>query len=177
MRRPARYALRRDRSPRHVPPLALSRFHSGRTGEYGGSHCGTAAHPTIAAGVIMASIIKQSKLRTPAPALWAQLRDSGKIDKVIPGFFTSTQEGDVRTLSFKDGTVLRERIVDINDAAMRIAYTVLGDTVEHHNASMQVTAVDGGSELVWITDILPDSAAATIAPLLDTLWAALPGKA
>ena len=64
--------------------------------------------------------------------------------------------GDARVVTFANGLVLRERIVDIDDSARRMVYASVGGRATHHQASMQVFAAEGGnSRLVWITDVLP----------------------
>jgi hypothetical protein len=74
----------------------------------------------------------------------------------------TTYDGVARTVTFASGVVLDERIVDIDDKEHRVSWTVLGNRFEHHNGSMQVFADGDGSRLVWITDLLPDEAAAPI---------------
>jgi hypothetical protein len=83
--------------------------------------------------------------------------------RLAPGFVTNTTyDGVARTVTFASGVVLDERIVDIDDKEHRVSWTVLGNRFEHHNGSMQVFADGDGSRLVWITDLLPDEAAAPI---------------
>ena len=69
-------------------------------------------------------------------------------------------DGDSRLVTFANGEVIRERIVDIDDRARRLAYAVVDWRTTHHNASFQVTPDgDGRSRLTWVTDLLPDSLA------------------
>ena len=75
---------------------------------------------------------------------------------------------DVRVATFANGLVVKEQIVDIDPDLRRIAYTVLGETFQHHNASMQVTAEGANAcRFVWITDVLPHSAADQVRPLME----------
>ena len=85
-------------------------------------------------------------------------------ERLLPGRVTGTSvDGDVRTLTFPGGGVVREWIVDIDDDTRRLAYAVIGGArqpITHHHASFQV--FDEGptaSRLVWITDVLPHTVA------------------
>jgi carbon monoxide dehydrogenase subunit G len=111
---------------------------------------------------IMASIHKEIAIAAPPDAVWAAVRDVGAVhQRLVPGFVTDTRlEEGARIVTFANGMVVRELIVDIDDAARRLAYASVGGRAAHHNASMQVFADAGdGSRLVWITDVLPDALA------------------
>ena len=74
-------------------------------------------------------------------------------------------DGDVRTLTFPHGGVVRELIVDIDDEARRLAYAVIGgarQAITHHHASFQVFGEGDRSRPVWITDFLPHDLAPDI---------------
>jgi hypothetical protein len=61
--------------------------------------------------------------------------------------------------------VIRELIVDIDDAACRLAYAVVEGAqmrLTHHHASFQVFAKGERSRLVWITDVLPHTLEAEV---------------
>jgi len=65
--------------------------------------------------------------------------------------------------------VARELIVDVDENARRVAWSVVGSQMlTHHNASAQVFA-DGavGSRFVWIADLLPNEAAPSVAAMID----------
>lgn len=85
---------------------------------------------------------------------------------MAPGFVLETQaDGDHRTVTFADGTVVVERLVGIDPGARRIAYSIVGGSVkpEHDNASMQAFPDGERCRLVWTRDVLPDRLAAPIA--------------
>ena len=107
----------------------------------------------------MASIHKEIAIAAPPDAVWAAVHDVGAVHlRLVPGFVTDTRmEEGARIVTFANGMVVRELIVDIDDAARRLAYASVGGRAAHHNASMQVFADAGGSRLVWITDVLPDA--------------------
>lgn len=127
----------------------------------------------------MATIIRETAIDADPAEVWAALRDFGEVhERLAPGFVVDCRldgPGD-RTVTFANGAVAREVLVGVDDVARRLAYSVvespLGTT--HHNASAQVLDGDGGgSRFVWITDVLPDGAAATIAGMMDVGLAAI----
>ncbi len=96
--------------------------------------------------------------------VWDAIRGVGAVhERLLPGLVTGTSlDGDVRTLTFPHGGVVREWIVDIDDEARRLAYAVVDgarQAITHHHASFQVMDEGEGSRLVWITDVLPHSVA------------------
>ena len=110
----------------------------------------------------MSSIRKELIVDAPADHVWAALRDIGQVHtRLAREFVIDTRlDGDSRLVTFANGEVVRERIVDIDDRARRLAYAVVDWRTTHHNASFQVTPDgDGRSRLTWITDLLPDSLA------------------
>lgn len=64
--------------------------------------------------------------------------------------------------------VVKEPIVDLDDAAYRLAWAAVGGPLTHYNASIQVFP-DGErrSRIVWIADLLPNEAADTIGAMID----------
>lgn len=118
----------------------------------------------------MASIRKEVLIDARPEFVWAALRDVGQIHvRLVPGFVTDCRlEGDARIVTFANGLVLRELIVDVNDDDRRLVWAAVGGEFTHHNASVQVFA-DGAdhSRLVWIADMLPNELAPTIAPMIE----------
>jgi hypothetical protein len=79
-------------------------------------------------------------------------------------------EPDVRVVTFADGTVLRERLIALDDELRRLVYSAIGDTMQpaHDNASMQVVPHgDGRSRFVWIHDVRPDELTIPMAAGMD----------
>ncbi|MGY3442272.1 MULTISPECIES: SRPBCC family protein [unclassified Bradyrhizobium] len=114
----------------------------------------------------MASIHKDIPIDAPADHVWDALRDFGALHtRLVPGFVTDTQlDGDVRTVTFSNGTVARETLVDCDDKRQRLVYAISSERLTQHSASVQVFA-DGESRcrVVWIADVLPHE----IAPYMD----------
>ena len=118
----------------------------------------------------MASIRKELIVDASADHIWAALRDIGQVHtRLAREFVIDTRlDGDSRLVTFANGEVVRERIVDIDDRARRLAYAVVDWRTTHHNASFQVTPDgDGRSRLTWITDLLPDSLADLVGGFVD----------
>jgi carbon monoxide dehydrogenase subunit G len=118
----------------------------------------------------MASIHREVWLDAAPAEVWAAIRDVGAVHRrLAPGFVTDTHmDGDARIVTFANGMVVRELIVDVDDAARRLAYAAVGGRSTHHNASFQVFA-DGehGSRLVWIADVLPHGVAKPITEMME----------
>lgn len=115
----------------------------------------------------MASIRKEILIAARPEEVWDAIRDVGAIHtRLAKGFVTDTRlEGDSRLVTFSNGVVVRELIVDIDDGARRLAYAVVEWKARHHHASFQVLADGEGSRVVWMTDVLPDE----LRPLVDGL--------
>ena len=114
----------------------------------------------------MASIYREIALDAPADHVWAAIRDVGAVHRRLADQFVldTRLDRDSRLVTFANGEVVRERIVDVDDRARRLAYAVVDWRTTHHNASFQVVAETADRcRLVWITDLLPD----TLAPLVE----------
>jgi carbon monoxide dehydrogenase subunit G len=120
----------------------------------------------------MASVKLDIPIAAPAAHVWDAVRDVGAIHtRFVPGFVTDTKlEGDMRTVTFETGLVARELIVDLDEKAMRLAYSVQGsELMSHHHASFEV--VPEGTEtcrLVWQADFLPEAAAEPVRDMMET---------
>ena len=128
----------------------------------------------------MASIRREVVINTSADALWDALRDVGALHtRLVPGFVTDCRmDGDARVVTFYNGIVAREVIVDINDTDRRLVWAAVGGRLSHHNASAQVF-IEGPSRcrVVWIADLLPNELAPAIAGMIETSLAAMKKRA
>jgi Polyketide cyclase / dehydrase and lipid transport len=120
----------------------------------------------------MASIRKEILVEASPEHVWAAVRDVGAVhERLVPGVLVDGYlEGDARVVTFANGAVVRELIVDVDDDRRRVAYAVVDSPLQavHQHASMQVVADgDHGSRLVWITDVVPDELAWPIGDLMD----------
>jgi hypothetical protein len=115
----------------------------------------------------MASIARRLSLAVPADVAWNAVRDVGNADQLFAGVLIRCRlDGDEREVTFADGTVVRELIVTVDDEDRRLVYAVQG-RFHHHSAALQVIAVPPGSELVWVTDVRPETAVPRVATLMD----------
>ena len=89
--------------------------------------------------------------------------------RLVPGFVVKTElEPGARVVTFGNGMVVREAIVDIDDAGMRVAWSATGGRLSHHNASAQVLVDgNGGARVVWIADLLPNDMKSQIEQMMD----------
>ena len=119
----------------------------------------------------MASIRRELLVDSDPERVWAAIRDVGAVhERLAPGFVVDTRlEDGARVVTFANGLVARELIVDIDDQARRLVWSVVGSPrLTHHNASLQVFAdASGHSRVVWIADLLPDEIAGTIAGMIE----------
>jgi hypothetical protein len=77
-------------------------------------------------------------------------------------------------VTFANGMVARELIVDVDDDARRLVWSVVGGRMTHHNASAQVFAQGAAqSRFVWIADLLPHELAPAIAEMIEQGLAAI----
>src|SRR5476649_783009 len=117
----------------------------------------------------MTSIHKEIMLSASPAAVWDVVRDIGAVHtRFAPGFVVDTvMDGDDRIVTFGNGFVAREVIVEVDEPRRRLAYSVRSERITHHNASFQVLAEGKGSRLVWIADVLPAAAAETVGAMME----------
>ena len=105
----------------------------------------------------MASIHKDVPINADPDRVWAAVRDFGAVHRLAPGFVVDTKlEDGARIVTFANGNVARELLVDCDEARRRLVYAIVSERVTHYSASVQVVA-DGEtrSRLSWIVDLLP----------------------
>ena len=117
----------------------------------------------------MATIWWEEPVAAPAERAWSALR---RIDLThilfSPVLVDSELEGDIRTVTFANGLVVRERVITIDEQRRRIVYSVLGDMFEHHSASMTILPVDEANcRFIWISDFSPDERIEMVQPLVE----------
>jgi carbon monoxide dehydrogenase subunit G len=118
----------------------------------------------------VASIRKEILIEAGAETVWAAVRDVGALhERLVPGFVVDTRlEDGARIVTFGNGMVARELIVDLDEQARRLAWSARGGRLSHHNASVQVFADgEGRSRLVWIADLLPNELAGDIRAMIE----------
>ena len=112
--------------------------------------------------------------------VWAAFRDIGAVHtRLAPGFVVGTEvlAPDKRRVTFANGAIVTEQIVSIDDDDRRLAYTILERAAEHHHASFEVLATDGGATVVWTTDVargpIAETFRATMVAAVPVIKAAL----
>jgi carbon monoxide dehydrogenase subunit G len=114
----------------------------------------------------MASIHKDIPIDARPADVWAAVRDFGAVhQRLAPGFVIDARlDGDARIVTFANGNVAREQLVDCDEVRRRLVYAIANERVSHYSASVQVVA-DGEARtrLIWIVDVLPHE----IAPYID----------
>jgi hypothetical protein len=118
----------------------------------------------------MASVHKDIPIDARPDDVWDAVRDFGSLHRrLVPGFVLDAQlDGEARIVTFANGSVARELLVDCDDIRRRLVYAVVSERVRQHSASVQVLA-DGEarSRLVWIVDVLPNEIASYIDDQMD----------
>jgi hypothetical protein len=106
----------------------------------------------------------------PAQAAWDAIRDVGRVHQRLARDFVvdTTFDGDSRFVTFANGTAVRERIVDIDDTARRLAYAIVEWKATHHHATFQVfPESEDRSRIVWLTDLLPHDLAGPVGQMME----------
>ena len=105
-----------------------------------------------------------------------KVRDVGAVHtRLAPGFVVDTVlEPGARIVTFANGLVARETIIDCDDETRRLAWAISNERLSHYHASLQVFAEGrGGTRLVWIADLQPDSMKDRIAATIEAGLAAM----
>ncbi len=95
----------------------------------------------------------------PSDDVWSVVRDFGAVHtRLAPDFVTDARiDGDTRIVTFANGIVAREQLVDCDEARRRLFYAISSGSVQ------VLSDGDTRSRLIWIVDILPNE----IAPYVD----------
>ena len=123
----------------------------------------------------MASIRLEMTLGAKPEQVWDAVRDVGAIHtRLAPDFVTDVKlEDGARIVTFANGMVAKELIVDVDDAARRLVWSVVEGRPTHHNGSIQIFPEGGGCRLVWIADLLPDDLADLVSGMMAQGCAAM----
>ncbi|MBM0105248.1 SRPBCC family protein [Steroidobacter sp. S1-65] len=124
----------------------------------------------------MASIRREVLLHAPLDQAWDALRDIGALHtRLVPGFVVDTTlEDGARIVTFGNGMVVKELIVDIDEPQRRVCWSAAGTALTHHNASFQLfKEAEERTRGVWIADLLPHEAATDVAAMIEEGLAAM----
>jgi uncharacterized protein YndB with AHSA1/START domain len=118
----------------------------------------------------MASISKERTIEADPDEVWSALRDWGALhERLVPGFALDTHldDGD-RIVTFFNGAVARERLIDLSDQDRRLVWSIVDGPYTHHNGVAQVFANgDGKTRFLWIADLLPNELAEVTSELME----------
>jgi Polyketide cyclase / dehydrase and lipid transport len=118
----------------------------------------------------MASISKERTIEADPDEVWSALRDWGALhERLVPGFVIDTRlDGNDRIVTFFNGAVAREILIDLNDQDRRLAWSIVDGPYTHHNGVAQVLPnEDGTTRFLWIADLLPDELAQVTGDLME----------
>lgn len=118
----------------------------------------------------MASIRKERTIEAKPEQVWEALRDWGGLhERLVPGFAVDTRlDGEDRLVTFFNGAVARERLVDLGEEDRRLVWSIVDGPYSHHNGAAQVLAnEDGTARFVWTADLLPDDLAEVTDGLME----------
>jgi carbon monoxide dehydrogenase subunit G len=125
----------------------------------------------------MASIHKDIPVDAHPGAVWDAVRDFGAVhQRLNPGFVTDCRlDNNTRIVTFHNGNVVREELVDCDEARRRLVYAIVGrEGLVHYNGSVQVVGNDQGrSRIIWTVDVLPNDIAPYISGQMDLAAAAM----
>jgi hypothetical protein len=101
----------------------------------------------------MASVRKEIEIEAHPDDVWAARRDFGAVhERLAPGFVVDAPlDGDTRVVTFFNGAVASELLVDRDDESRRLVYSVLDRpfgltiTTPHRRSSPPETPKDGSS--------------------------------
>jgi carbon monoxide dehydrogenase subunit G len=116
----------------------------------------------------MASLRRDIPINASPHRVWAVVRDFGAVQKLAPGFVVDAKlDGDARIVTFANGNIAREMLVDCDEARRRLVYAISNERVKHYNASVEVVGNGATSRLVWTVDVLPNEIAPYIGGQMD----------
>lgn len=118
----------------------------------------------------MASIRMERSIEAEPEQVWSALRDWGALhERLVPGFAVDTNlDGADRIVTFFNGAVARERLIDLSEDDRRLVWSIVDGPYSHHNGAAQVLADgDGSARFVWIADLLPDELAKVTEELME----------
>ena len=121
------------------------------------------------------SIDRHVIVDVPPEQAWDALRDFGALHtRLARGFATDCRlEGSDRVVTFANGTILRERLIAIDEERRRVVWTILDGPFTHHNGAAQVSDEGGRTRFEWTTDLLPDELHDGIAAAMERGLAAI----
>jgi carbon monoxide dehydrogenase subunit G len=123
----------------------------------------------------MASIHKDIVIDAPPAEVWQAVADFGALHRrLVPGFMLDAHlDGEARVVTFANGMVARELLVDCDEARRRLVYAISNERVKHYNAVVEVIGDGANSRLLWTIDVLPHEIAPYLSGQMDQAASAM----
>lgn len=105
-----------------------------------------------------AIVRKEFIVEAPVEFVWSALRDFGALTtRLVRGFVTDCKlDGTARIVTFANGSISREELVEWSDADRRLVYTIPSERMTWHRASAEVAPEgEGRTRFVWTTAVAP----------------------
>ncbi len=118
----------------------------------------------------MTSIRKEILIDASPEDVWDAVRDWGALhERLVPGFVVDTRlDGEDRIVTFASGMVVREVLIDLDDEARRLVWSIVDGPYTHHNGVAQVFSEgEDGARFVWTADLLPNELAEPTAEAME----------
>jgi len=118
----------------------------------------------------MTSIRKEILIDASPEDVWDAVRDWGALhERLVPGFVVDTRlDGEDRIVTFASGMVVREVLIDLDDEARRLVWSIVDGHYTHHNGVAQVFSEgEDGARFVWTADLLPNELAEPTAEAME----------
>lgn len=116
-----------------------------------------------------ATVTRTVDLASPAEAVWDAVRDFHNVHvRVAPGFVTALEaEPGARLITFWNGLVARETLVERNDRARRLRYAIPEGRFDAYEGRIEVAAAGEGTRLTWTVTLEPEAYAPFVAESMD----------
>jgi hypothetical protein len=127
----------------------------------------------------MASIHKECLIEASSDEVWDAVRDFHAVHtRLAPGFVTDAKkDGNARIVTFANGTVARELLVDCDDTRRQLVYAIVNERITQHSASVQICDhSEGRCKFIWTVDVLPNTIAPYISEQMDIAVSAMKAK-
>jgi len=118
----------------------------------------------------MTSIRKEILIDASPEDVWDAVRDWGALhERLVPGFVVDTRlDGEDRIVTFASGMVVREVLIDLDDEARRLVWSIVDGHYTHHNGVAQLFSEgEDGARFVWTADLLPNELAEPTAEAME----------
>jgi uncharacterized protein YndB with AHSA1/START domain len=112
----------------------------------------------------MATIRHHARIDRSPDEVWKLVSDAGAISTWFPGIETSSAEGNTRRCSLGPGMEIVEEIVTVDDQLRRFQYRIVEGPmpIKVHLATVDVLPDDGGSLVIYSTEIEPEDSKAMV---------------